>query len=33
MDNNINIIVFNMFKKGNMNKAISGEKIGTLVKK
>jgi uridylate kinase len=33
MDNNINIIVFNMFKTGNMKKAISGDKIGTLVKK
>jgi uridylate kinase len=33
MDNNINIIVFNMFKKGSMKKTISGEKIGTLVKK
>ncbi len=33
MDNNINIIVFNMFEKGNMKKAIMGEKVGTLVKK
>ena len=33
MDNNINIKVFNMFEKGNMKKAIQGEKVGTLVKK
>ena len=33
MDNNINIIVFNMFQKGSMKKAILGGKVGTLVKK
>jgi uridylate kinase len=33
MDNNINILVFNMFNKGNMKRAISGVKVGTLVKK
>ncbi len=32
MDNNIPILVFNVNKKGNLLKAISGEKIGTLVK-
>lgn len=33
MDNDINIKVFNMFEKGNMKKAINGDKVGTLVKK
>ena len=31
MDNNIPIQVFNITKKGNMMKAVLGEKIGTLV--
>ncbi|HRZ87418.1 MAG TPA: UMP kinase [bacterium] len=31
MDNNIPIIVFNMFKKGNLKAAVTGEKIGTVV--
>lgn len=31
-DNNLNIIVFNMNKNGNIAKAVKGEKIGTLVK-
>ena len=30
-DNNIPIIVLNIFKKGNMTKAICGEKVGTLI--
>lgn len=31
-DNNMNIIVFNMNVKGNIIKAVKGEKIGTFVK-
>jgi uridylate kinase len=31
-DNNLNLIVFNMNNKGNIVKAVKGEKIGTLVK-
>jgi len=31
-ENNIPIIVFNLLKKGNLKKIISGEKIGTVVK-
>jgi uridylate kinase len=31
-ENALPIIVFNMNKKGNLRKLISGEKIGTLVK-
>lgn len=31
MDNNMDIIVFNMFESGNINKVVQGEKIGTLV--
>lgn len=31
-DNNLSAIVFNMNKDGNIVKAVSGEKIGTLVK-
>ncbi|MBI2092674.1 MAG: UMP kinase [Deltaproteobacteria bacterium] len=31
MDNSMPIIVFNMFAKGNLKKAIMGEKIGTIV--
>lgn len=33
MDNNIDLIVFNMGTNGNILKAVSGEKIGTLVTK
>ena len=31
MDNNIDIVVFNVFKKGNIQRVVKGEKIGTLV--
>lgn len=31
MDNNLPIIIFNLWKKGNIKKVILGEKIGTLV--
>lgn len=31
MDNNIPIVVFNMFKKGNLKAVVLGEKIGTTV--
>lgn len=31
MDHSLPIVVFNLFKKGNMKKVISGENIGTLV--
>ena len=31
-DNNIQLIVFAMNEKGNMVKAVKGEKVGTLVK-
>lgn len=31
MENNLPIIVFNLLRKGNIKKAIYGEKIGTLV--
>ena len=31
-DNELNLIVFNMNKKGNIVRAVKGEKIGTLVK-
>lgn len=31
-ENNIPIVVFNMNKKGNLKRIVSGEKIGTLVK-
>ncbi len=31
MDNKIDIVVFNIFEKGNILKAINGESIGTLV--
>jgi uridylate kinase len=31
-DNNIPIIVLNIFKKGNIAKAICGEKVGTLIR-
>jgi uridylate kinase len=32
MDNKLPIIVFNLFKKGNVRKVIMGEPIGTIVK-
>jgi len=32
MDNKLPIIVFNLFKKGNIKKVILGENIGTVVK-
>ena len=32
MENNLPIIVFNLLKKGNIKRAIYGEKIGTLVR-
>lgn len=31
MDNKLPVVVFNMFKKGNLKKVIMGEKIGTIV--
>jgi len=31
MDNNMPIIVFNINKKGNIKKAVTGEKIGTFI--
>ena len=31
-DNNIPIIVLNIFKKGNITKAICGEQVGTLIR-
>ncbi len=31
MDNHIPIVVFDMFKEGNLKRAILGEKIGTIV--
>jgi uridylate kinase len=33
MDNNMDIIVFNMFEEGNIAKVVNGEKVGTLVTK
>ena len=33
MDNDIDLVVFNMNEKGNIKKAILGENIGTIVKK
>ena len=30
-DNNIPIVVFNIFESGNINKAVSGEPIGSLI--
>ncbi len=32
MDNNIDVVVFNMNTKGNIKKAVEGKKIGTTVK-
>lgn len=31
MDHNIPIVVFDIFKKGNLKKAVDGEKLGTVV--
>ena len=31
-ENNIPIIIFNLLKKGNLQKIISGKKIGTVIK-
>ena len=33
MDNNMDIIVFDMFENGNIKKVVEGESIGTLVTK
>ena len=33
MDNNMDIVVFNMFEEGNIARVVNGEKIGTLVTK
>lgn len=33
MDNEIDIIVFNVFERGNIAKVVQGEKVGTLVTK
>ncbi len=33
MDNDIDLVVFNMNVKGNIEKAVNGESIGTVVKK
>ena len=30
-DNNIPIMVFDIFKKGNISKAVAGEQIGSLI--
>jgi uridylate kinase len=30
-DNNIKIVVLNIFEEGNITKAICGEQVGTLV--
>ena len=31
-ENNIPVIVLNIFKNGNITKALCGEKVGTLIK-
>ena len=31
-ENNIPVIVLNIFKNGNVTKALCGEKVGTLIK-
>jgi uridylate kinase len=33
MDNDMDIIVFNMFESGNIQKVVNGETVGTLVTK
>ena len=32
MEGNIPIVVFDLFEKGNIEKVIRGEKIGTIVR-
>ena len=32
MEGNIPIVVFDLFEKGNMEKVIRGEKVGTIVR-
>jgi uridylate kinase len=32
MDNKLPIVIFNLNKKGNIKRAILGEKIGTVVR-
>jgi uridylate kinase len=32
MDNNLPIVVFNMTDGGNIDKIVSGERVGTLVR-
>ncbi|MDX2226633.1 MAG: UMP kinase [Verrucomicrobiae bacterium] len=31
MDNNVPILVFNLFRKGNIRDAVAGKKVGTLI--
>jgi uridylate kinase len=33
MDNEMDIVVFNMFEEGNIARVVNGESIGTLVTK
>lgn len=33
MDNDMDIVVFNMFEKGNIQRVVNGESVGTLVTK
>ena len=33
MDNDMDIVVFNMFESGNIQRVVEGEKVGTLVTK
>jgi len=33
MDNNMDIVVFNMFESGNIARVVKGEKVGTVVTK
>ena len=33
MDNEMDIVVFNMFEAGNIQKVVRGEKVGTIVTK
>jgi uridylate kinase len=32
MDNSLPLIVFNLKKRGNIKKAVRGDKIGTIIK-
>lgn len=32
MDNKLPVLVFSMYEKGNLKKAVSGEKIGTIIR-